>query len=80
MLCSGGPTAAACGCAGSQGGACCTRLLPRFLLLLLIARCCPTRLAPQVLAAKTALGVRVDALGDVNDEGAVGLAARAKVC
>lgn len=33
----------------------------------------------RVLAAKCALGVRVDALGDVNDEGAVGLEARAKV-
>ena len=32
-----------------------------------------------MLAAKCALGVRVDALGDVNDEGAVGLEARAKV-
>jgi hypothetical protein len=32
-----------------------------------------------VLAAKCALGVRVDALGDVSDEGAVGLEARAKV-
>lgn len=33
----------------------------------------------RVLAAKCALGVRVDALGDVSDEGAVGLEARAKV-
>ncbi|GAB4813880.1 hypothetical protein N2152v2_000926 [Parachlorella kessleri] len=33
----------------------------------------------RVLAAKCALGVRVDALGDVNDEGAVGLEARVKV-
>jgi hypothetical protein len=34
----------------------------------------------RVLAAKCALGVRVDALGDVNDEGAVGLESRGKVC
>jgi nucleolar protein 58 len=33
----------------------------------------------RVLAAKCALGVRVDALGDTNDEGALGLEARAKV-
>lgn len=33
----------------------------------------------RVLAAKCALGVRVDALGEVSDEGAVGLEARAKV-
>lgn len=33
----------------------------------------------RVLAAKCALGVRVDALGDVSDEGAVGIASRAKV-
>jgi nucleolar protein 58 len=33
----------------------------------------------RVLAAKCALGVRVDALGDVNDEGAMGLQERAKV-
>ena len=33
----------------------------------------------RVLAAKCALGVRCDALGDVNDEGALGLEARAKV-
>ncbi len=33
----------------------------------------------RVLAAKCALGVRVDALGDVNDNGAVGLESRAKV-
>lgn len=33
----------------------------------------------RVLAAKCALGVRVDALGDVSDEGAVGLESRAKV-
>lgn len=33
----------------------------------------------RVLAAKCALGVRVDALGDVSDEGAMGLEARAKV-
>lgn len=33
----------------------------------------------RVLAAKCALGVRVDALGDVNDEGALGLEARSKV-
>jgi len=31
------------------------------------------------LAAKCALGVRVDALGDTNDEGALGLEARARV-
>lgn len=33
----------------------------------------------RVLAAKCALGVRVDALGDVNDEGAIGIESRAKV-
>ena len=33
----------------------------------------------RVLAAKCALGVRVDAIGDTNDEGALGLEARAKV-
>jgi len=33
----------------------------------------------RVLAAKCALGVRVDALGDTNDEGAMGLEARARV-
>lgn len=33
----------------------------------------------RVLAAKCALGVRVDALGEVSDEGAIGLEARAKV-
>ena len=33
----------------------------------------------RVLAAKCALGVRVDALGDVSDEGAVGILSRAKV-
>jgi nucleolar protein 58 len=33
----------------------------------------------RVLAAKCALGVRVDALGDVSDEGAMGLEARQKV-
>lgn len=33
----------------------------------------------RVLAAKCALGVRVDALGDVSDEGAIGLESRAKV-
>lgn len=33
----------------------------------------------RVLAAKCALGVRVDALGEDNDEGAIGLEARAKV-
>jgi len=33
----------------------------------------------RVLAAKCALGVRVDALGDTNDEGALGLEARARV-
>ena len=33
----------------------------------------------RVLAAKCALGVRVDALGDVNDGGAIGLESRAKV-
>ena len=33
----------------------------------------------RVLAAKCALGVRVDALGDTNDEGALGLESRAKV-
>ena len=43
----------------------------------------PSSLVPgkisRVLAAKCALGVRVDALGEVSDEGAVGLEARAKV-
>jgi nucleolar protein 58 len=33
----------------------------------------------RVLAAKAALGVRCDALCDVNDEGAMGIEARAKV-
>ena len=33
----------------------------------------------RVLAAKCALGVRVDALSDTNDEGALGLEARARV-
>eukprot|EP00887_Chlorella_sp_A99_P002605 scaffold6.g2605.t1 len=40
--------------------------------------CCACKIS-RVLAAKCALGVRVDALGDVSDEGAVGLEARAKV-
>ena len=48
------------------------------------ARRCPSPLPSwparsRVLAAKCALGVRVDALGDVNDEGAIGLESRAKV-